>query len=144
MKKLLMVSGVIVLALAAVPAWSETTVKVDNDKVTVSQNGGPATTVTTTPGTATTVSTPVVATAVTPVTTVPSVAIEKVDLKDFEGKIEKVDMPDSVITVHDNKTDRDRRVLVKQGWIDNYKVGDYVRIHLMNDMYEAKDIQTIR
>jgi len=39
---------------------------------------------------------------------------------------------------------RERKVQLKQGMIGTYKVDDYVRIHLMADLKEAKTIETIR
>jgi predicted RNA-binding protein len=62
--------------------------------------------------------------------------------KDFEGEIIRVDQGKSQIMVLDTNG-RERRVQLKQGMISNYKVDDYVRIHLMADLKEAKTIQTI-
>lgn len=63
--------------------------------------------------------------------------------RDLEGRIINVDHSKSTLVVHD-KQGRDRRVTLKQGMINNYKVDDYVRIHLMADLKEAKTIQTVR
>ncbi len=63
--------------------------------------------------------------------------------RDLEGRIINVDSSQSTIVVHDNQG-RDRRVKLKQGMISNYKVDDYVRIHLMADLKEAKMIRTIK
>jgi uncharacterized membrane protein YeaQ/YmgE (transglycosylase-associated protein family) len=63
--------------------------------------------------------------------------------RDFEGEITKVEMKDGRLTVLDT-TGRERRVQLKQGMIGTYKVDDYVRIHLMADLKEAKTIETVR
>ena len=62
--------------------------------------------------------------------------------KDFEGDIIRVDMSKSQIVVLDTNG-RERKVQLKQGMISTYKVDDYVRIHLMADLKEAKTIETI-
>lgn len=63
--------------------------------------------------------------------------------RDFEGTIIRVDMSESQIVVQDT-TGRERRVQLKQGMIGTYKVDDYVRVHLMADLREAKTIETVR
>lgn len=63
--------------------------------------------------------------------------------KDFEGEIIRVDMSKSQIVVQDTNG-RERRVQLKRGMISTYKVDDYVRIHLMADLKEAKTIETVR
>jgi hypothetical protein len=63
--------------------------------------------------------------------------------RDLEGRIINVDTSQGTILVHD-KEGRDRRVQLKQGMISGYKVDDYVRIHLMADLKEAKMIRTIK
>jgi hypothetical protein len=63
--------------------------------------------------------------------------------KDFEGEIIRVEMSKSQIVVQDTNG-RERRVQLKQGMISTYKVDDYVRIHLMADLKEAKTIETVR
>ncbi len=63
--------------------------------------------------------------------------------KDFEGEIIRVDMSKSQIVVQDTNG-RERRVQLKQGMISTYRVDDYVRIHLMTDLKEAKTIETVR
>lgn len=63
--------------------------------------------------------------------------------RDLEGRIINVDNSQSTITVKDAQG-RDRRVKLKQGMISNYKVDDFVRIHLMADLKEAKMIRTIK
>lgn len=62
--------------------------------------------------------------------------------RDFEGEIIRVDMSQSQIVVLDTNG-RERRVQLKQGMIGTYKVDDYVRIHLMADLREAKTIETV-
>src|SRR3989338_279250 len=63
--------------------------------------------------------------------------------KDFEGEIIRVEMSKGQIIVQDTNG-RERRVQMKQGMISTYKVDDYVRVHLMADLKEAKTIETIR
>jgi len=63
--------------------------------------------------------------------------------KDFEGDIIRVDMSDNQLVVLDTNG-RERKVQLKQGMIGTYKVDDYVRIHLMEDLKEAKTIETLR
>ncbi len=63
--------------------------------------------------------------------------------KDFEGEITRVDTPKGQIMVLDTNG-RERRVQLKQGMIGTYKVQDYVRVHLMADLKEAKTIETVR
>ena len=63
--------------------------------------------------------------------------------RDLEGRIINVDNSKNTIVIHDAKG-HDRRVVLKQGMINNYKVDDYVRIHLMADLKEAKMIQTVQ
>jgi hydrogenase maturation factor len=62
--------------------------------------------------------------------------------KDFEGEIIRVDTAKGQIIVQDTNG-RERRVQMKQGMIGTYKVDDYVRIHLMADLKEAKTIETV-
>ncbi len=63
--------------------------------------------------------------------------------KDFEGEIIRVDMSKNQILVQDTNG-RERRVQMKQGMISTYKVDDYVRVHLMADLKEAKTVETVR
>lgn len=63
--------------------------------------------------------------------------------RDLEGRIVQVDSSQNTISVRDAQG-RDRRVKLKQGMIGTYKVDDYVRIHLMADLKEAKMIRTIQ
>lgn len=78
---------------------------------------------------------------VVPIT--PVIVIKTEDPKDLEGEIIRVDMPESMIVVQD-ANNRERKVTLKQGMIDAYKVGDYVQVHLMADLKEAKTIKTVR
>ncbi len=77
-----------------------------------------------------------------PTTAVTLITMEE-NPKDFEGEIIRVDMSKSQIVVQDT-SGRERRGQLKQGMIGTYKVDDYVRIHLMADLKEAKTIETIR
>jgi ribosomal protein L21E len=63
--------------------------------------------------------------------------------RDLEGRIINVDSSQNTIVVRDAQS-RDRRVKLKQGMISTYKVDDFVRIHLMADLKEAKMIRTIK
>ncbi len=63
--------------------------------------------------------------------------------RDIEGRIINVDNSQNTISIRD-ADGRDRRVKLKQGMISTYKVDDYVRIHLMADLKEAKMIRTIK
>jgi hypothetical protein len=71
------------------------------------------------------------------------------DEPDLEGPIVKIERMKSVITIKNVGEDaklkvKEKRVLVKQGWINNYKIHDYVQIRLMRDNYEAKMIEKTR
>lgn len=77
-----------------------------------------------------------------PAADVTVIALEE-NPKDFEGEIIRVDMSENQMVVQDTNG-RERRVQLKQGMIGTYKVDDYVRIHLMADLKEAKTIETIR
>ncbi|MGH7197251.1 MAG: hypothetical protein ACREH5_00705 [Candidatus Omnitrophota bacterium] len=71
------------------------------------------------------------------------------DEPDLEGPIVKIERMKSVITVKNVGENtklkvKEKRVLVKQGWINNYKIHDYVQIRLMKDNYEAKMIEKTR
>lgn len=79
---------------------------------------------------------------VRPTTELTVITIEE-NPKDFEGEIIRVNMSDNQIVVQDTNG-RERRVQLKQGMIGTYKVDDYVRIHLMADLKEAKTIETVR
>lgn len=63
--------------------------------------------------------------------------------RDVEGRIVNVDNSQNTISVRE-ANGRDRRIKLKQGMISGYKVDDYVRIHLMADLKEAKMIRTIK
>ena len=115
----------LVLGLAPVTmAFAETTVTVDNDQTTVT-TGQPA---------------PIQTVAVT---ATPVIIAQERNEKEFEGEIIRVDYPNSLIVVRD-RDGRDRKVIVKQGMINNYKVDDYVEVTLMADMKEAKMIHIVR
>ena len=57
--------------------------------------------------------------------------------------LQNVDSSSNMIVVHDTMG-HDRRVQLKEGMISSYKVDDYVRVHLMADLKEAKTINTVR
>lgn len=77
-----------------------------------------------------------------PTTTVTLITMEE-NPKDFEGGIIRVDIPKRQIVVQDTNG-RERKVQLKEGMIGNYKVDDYVQVHLMSDLKEAKTIETVR
>ena len=138
MRKLLAVTEVLAaLVFLSVPVLAATTVTVDENKVTVNRDQPGAST--------TTVVQPVVpVVSETVVLQSPTVVITKTeDPRELEGQIIRVDYPKSEIVVEDING-RDRRVLLKQGMINYYKVDDYVKIHLMADLREAKTIKTQR
>ncbi|GEM_PF-3583987 len=114
------------ILLVSIPASATTTVTVDNDKVTIEQDK-----------TASTVS------ATTVQTGSQTVAAQTTprDPRELEGEIIRVDQSKNEILVRDTDN-RERRILLKQGMISNYKVGDYVKIYLMADMREAKTVKT--
>ena len=66
---------------------------------------------------------------------------------DLEGRITKIEMTKSIITVHnelENKIGkREYRVIVKQGMINDYKKNDKLKVWLMADRKEAKHIERI-
>ena len=125
MKKTTVVGFIFLIAQASF-ALAETTVTVNNDSTTVT---------TTEP---TEVKPQAVEIAATPV-----IITQDRKTKEFEGEIIRVDYPENLIVVHDAEG-RDRKVLVKQGMINNYKVDDYVQVALMEDMKEAKMIHIVR
>ena len=68
------------------------------------------------------------------------------DKPDLEGPIVKIDTVKNVITVKNVGKDaqskaKEKKVLVKQGMINDYRMRDYVQIRLMKDNYEAKYIE---
>ena len=70
------------------------------------------------------------------------------DEPDLEGPIVKVNTNKNEITVknigqHSRSKNKEKKVLVKQGMINNYKMHDYVQIRLMADNYEAKMIEKV-
>src|SRR5689334_171791 len=110
-----------IISLTALPAvHAETTVTVNDDQVTVNR-------------------------AATPTVVVqqeqPVILTTTQDPRELEGEIIRVDYPESMIVVRD-ANGRERKVWLKQGMINNYKVDDYVKIYLMADMKEAKTIKT--
>ncbi len=64
---------------------------------------------------------------------------------DLEGRITRLDVPKSIITVHNELENsigkREYRVVVKQGMINDYKRNDKVKVWLMADHREAKRIE---
>lgn len=76
------------------------------------------------------------------VTEVPVVILKNEEVRDFEGTIVRVDYRANEIVVRDT-TGRERRVIVKQGMIGQYKVDDRVRVQLMADMKEARMIRVV-
>ena len=120
MKKLLTIAGILTpLVFLSMPVLAETTVTVDDNKVTIDRNQP------------------------TVVVTQPVIVAETEDPRKLEGEIIRVDIPESQIVVQDINS-RERKVLLKQGMINAYKVGDYVQIYLMADLKEAKTIHTVR
>lgn len=118
-------SGFVFLSVPFSSALASTT-------VTVESQGETVTTVVPTE------STEAITTAATPV------VIEQTgNPKQFEGEIIRVDYPKSLIVVRDT-FGRERKVIVKQGMINNYKVSDYVEVEMMADLKEAKMIHTVR
>ena len=127
MKRILAVA-VTLSVFSVFPATAETVINVDDkDAVTVTKTEPEVVTTTT-----------AVAVKETPV-----VIVKEDNSKEFEGEILSVDYPESQILVRDT-TGRDRRVIVKQGMINNYKVGDYVKVELMADLKEAKMIRIVK
>lgn len=121
MKKLIAISGFLFLLLPIYSAGATTTVTVDDNAgtVTVGQNQ---------PGV---------------LNATPVVIAKEENPMEFEGEIIQINYPKSQILVHDTGG-RDRRVIVKQGMINNYKVDDYVQVRLMADLREAKMIHTVQ
>jgi ribosomal protein L21E len=107
--------------LISMPVFAATTVTVDdNSRVTVDQ-GLPETVV---------------------LQTQPIVVVQEAkDPQELEGEITRVDLSNGEIVVRD-ADNREKRVLLKEGMISNYKVGDYVQIYLRNGLNEAKTIKT--
>ena len=125
MKRSAVILGVWIALFALKPA-SATTVIVDDERATVTQ---PVTVID--PVGSQTVVVEKDATVVT----------EVQDPRVLEGEIIRVDYPASTIVVRDIDG-RERRVLLKQGMINNYKVDDYVVIRLRTDLREALEIMT--
>jgi hypothetical protein len=125
----------LVSVFLALPAFAETVTTVENDRVVVSQQGGQTTTV---------VQNGASGAPVAAIVPAGGAAFETVrDPRRIEGEIVSVDTPESQILVRD-VDGREKRIVLKQGMINNYKVGDYVEIYLMADEREAKTIKTRR
>ncbi len=110
-----------IFVASSLPVLADTTVTVDQGKVVVDQN----------------------ASRTVVVQKSPVIFTEANDPREIEGEIIRVDIPARQIVVEDIDG-RDHKVLLKQGMIGNYKVGDYVKIYLMADLKEAKTIQTYK
>ncbi len=68
---------------------------------------------------------------------------------DVEGRIANIDTVKNIIVVSNVLTNknvgaREKRILVKQGMINNYKLADYVKVKLMADKKEAAMIEIVR
>lgn len=116
-----MVPMLVLSLLCSAPVFAATTVTVDDERVTIDRSQTQPAVV---------------------VQEVPVVVTQR-DPKDLEGEIIRVDAPESEIVVRD-EDNRERKVVLKKGMIGTYKVGDYVKIHLMADLKEAKTINTVR
>ncbi len=121
MKKSIIVSSFLSVLLSFSSAWATTVTVDDNSKtVTINQNQ-----------------------TVPVVDATPVIIARENNPKEFEGEIIQVDLPEHQILVRDAEG-RDRRVTVKQGMINNYKVDDYVQVSLMEDLKEAKMIHVVQ
>ena len=133
MNKLMFISMVSLFAVAlSMPAIADTTVTVDDNKVIINRN----------PAVTTTVIHEVVPQTVV-VQQVPVIVETTEDPRALEGDIIRVESSENTIVIQDINN-RERRVLLKQGMISTYKVGDYVQVYLMADLREAKKIHTVR
>ena len=134
---LLFVPLLLLVTSTALKADTVTTT-MHQDKVTVRQNPSDSATE---PVVVRTVTEPVIVQPA-PVVVVKPVVVTKVeDPRALEGEIIRVDYPDKQIVVEDIDG-RERKVTLKQGMINSYKVGDYVVVYLMADLKEAKTITT--
>ncbi len=125
MKKTIIILGTLFLLLPARWAGATTTVTVeDGDSTVIVDQSQPNS----------------VQSAV--LITTPVVIAKENKSRDFEGEIIQMNYPESQILVRDLEG-RDRRVIVKQGMINNYKVDDYVQVSLMADLKEAKMIRRV-
>ena len=131
-KPAIMIVTLFSVLFAVAPLFAATTVTVDDNKVTVDQNQ---------PGTTTVIQQEVPQAVVTQKESAIIAAVE--DPRKLEGQIIRVDIPENQIVVQD-VNGRERKVLLKQGMINSYKVDDYVQIYLMADFKEAKTIRTVR
>lgn len=127
MKKSVAILGMLMALIAWKPASAATVVVDDGSQVTVSQTR------------------PVVVDQVGTKT----VVVEKVpatlnvvkDSRTLEGEIIRVDYPAYTLVIRDIDG-REKKVLIKRGTINNYKVDDYVVVRLTPDLQEAMDIKT--
>ena len=74
------------------------------------------------------------------------VTVTEVDAEnkeEFTGVIKKVNVPKGYIGVIDDSNGKFRRITLKGGMINQYKVDDHVRIHLRRGMNEAKSIKSV-
>ena len=125
MKKSINMAVVLFSALfSSMPVLAATTVTVEDNKTTVVQEAVPQA-------------------VVVQQEPVPVVVATTEDPRELEGEITIVDYPENQIVVQDING-REKRVLIKQGMINGYNVGDYVQIYLMADLKEAKTIHTRR
>lgn len=60
---------------------------------------------------------------------------------EFDGRISQVNTAKNYIGVVDESNQKFRRIALKGGMINQYKVGDYVHIQLRQGMNEAKAIR---
>ena len=109
------------------PVWAATVVVEDGSQVTVNQ----------TPR----VAIDQVGTKTVVVEKQPSTLTVVKDSRTLEGEIIRVDHPSYTIVVRDIDG-REKRVLLKRGMINNYKVDDYVIVRLTPDLQEALEIKT--
>jgi hypothetical protein len=79
----------------------------------------------------------------------PGVSIAEVANPDVEGRIVKIEYTRSMITVSNvlvNKTGqgpREKRVKLKQGMINDYKLRDYVKVKLSADGRDAVGMEKV-
>ena len=138
MKKLTVIPMMLISILAlSMPVFADTTVTVNDNKVTIDRNQPNTTTVI-----QQTVPQMVVVQQEPVIVTTPVIITRTEDPRKLEGEIIRVNIPANQIVVRDINS-RERKVLLKQGMISTYKVDDYVRIYLMADLKEAKTIETL-
>ncbi len=76
-----------------------------------------------------------------PMTDLTVITIEE-NPRDFEGEVTGIDGTKGRIVVLDTNG-RERKFQLKQGTYNNYKVDDYVRVHLSSDLRDALTIKTL-